>query len=108
MRGQTGLKVKFAVEGARAMGAGGKLINCQWDFDYDGKRFAQREYALNRTGASGHFDAVLEIERTFAMAGTYTIAARVQDNLDGQATVAMQAVVSVGRCELRAAASATT
>lgn len=108
VRKQDGLAVTFALEGAKSMGAGGKLINCQWDFDYDGKRFAQREYALNRKGASGHFDAVLEIERTFAMAGTYTIAARVQDNLDGQATVAMQAVVSAGRCELRAAASATT
>jgi hypothetical protein len=107
VRKQDGLAVTFALEGAKSMGAGGKLINCQWDFDYDGKRFAQREYALNRTGASGHFDAVLEIEHTFARAGTYTIAARVQDNLDGQATAAMQAVVSAGRCELRAAASAT-
>lgn len=107
VRKQDELAVTFALEGAKSMGAGGKLINCQWDFDYDGNRFAQREYALNRTGASGHFDAVLEIEHTFARAGTYTIAARVQDNLDGQATVAMQAVVSAGRCELRAAASAT-
>lgn len=108
VRKQDGLAVTFALEGAKSMGAGGKLINCQWDFDYDGSRFAQREYALNRAGTSGHFDAVLEIEHTFARAGTYTIAARVQDNLDGQATVAMQAVVSAGRCELRAAASATT
>ena len=101
VRGQTGLKVKFELEGARTMGAGGKLINCQWDFDYDGQRFAQREYALNRTGSSGDFKAVLEIEHEFPRANTYTIAARVQDNLDGQATTVAQVTVADGRCELK-------
>lgn len=101
VRGQSGLKVKFDLEGARTMGAGGRLINCQWDFDYDGRRFAQREYALNRTGSSGDFRAVLEIEYEFPRAGSYTIAARVQDNLDGQATAVAQVTVSDGKCELR-------
>jgi len=101
VRGCTGLRVKFELEGARAMGAGGKLINCQWDFEYDGKRFSQREYALNRTGARGDFAAVLEFEHEFPRAGTYTVAARVQDNLDGQATAVAQIVVSEGRCELK-------
>lgn len=99
--GQTGLKVKFALEGARSMGAGGKLINCQWDFDYNGQRFAQREYALNRTGRSGAFDAVLEVEYQFPHAGTWTIAARVQDNLDGQATTVAEIAVSDGHCKLK-------
>lgn len=101
VRGQTGLNVKFELEGARAMGAGGKLINCQWDFDYDGQRFSQREYALNRTGGSGDFMAVLEIEHQFPRAGPFTIAARVQDNLDGQATAVAQIIVSEERCELK-------
>lgn len=48
--------VKFVLNGARALGAGGKLINCQWDFDYDGARFANRAYALNRNKVgSGDF-----------------------------------------------------
>ncbi len=47
---QSGLAVRFALEGARAMGAGGKLINCQWDFDYNGQRFSDRTNALNRKG----------------------------------------------------------
>lgn len=105
VRGQTGLKVKFELEGARAMGAGGKLINCQWDFHYDGQRFAQREYALNRTGSSGDFKAVLEIEHEFPRAGTYTIAARIQDNLDGQATAVTQLTIADGRCELKPVAA---
>lgn len=101
VRGQSGLKVKFELEGARTMGAGGKLINCQWDFDYNGQRFSQREYALQRTGSSGDFKAVLEVEHEFSRAGTYTIAARVQDNLDGQATAVAQVTVADGRCELK-------
>lgn len=101
VRGQNGLSVKFELDGARTMGAGGKLINCQWDFDYNGQRFSQREYALQRTGSSGDFKAVLEVEHEFSRAGTYTIAARVQDNLDGQATTVAQVTVSDGSCELK-------
>jgi len=104
VRGQMGLKVRFELEGARTMGAGGKLINCQWDFDYDGRRFAQREYALNRTGSSGDFKAVLEVEYQFLRAGTYTIAARIQDNLDGQATAVAQVTVSDDHCALKSVA----
>lgn len=43
---------------------------------------------------------MLEVEHTFPRAGTYAIAARVQDNLDGQATVVAEAVVEEGRCTL--------
>jgi hypothetical protein len=90
------------------MGAGGKLINCQWDFDYNGQRFSQREYALNRTGNSGDFKAVLEVEHEFPRPGTYTIAARVQDNLDGQTTAVAQVTVADGRCELKSVAHQQT
>ncbi len=101
VRGQTGLKVKFELEGARTMGAGGKLINCQWDFDYNGQRFSQREYALQRIGSSGDFKAVLEVEHEFSRPGTYTIAARVQDNLDGQATAVAQVTVGCAHFQLK-------
>lgn len=101
MRKQKELKIAFELHGARAMGAGGKLINCQWDFDYNGQRFAQREFALNRVGNSGDFKAVLEVEYEFPRPGNYVIAARVQDNLDGQATAIAQATVSSDRCELK-------
>ncbi len=85
---QKGLTLKFTLEGARPVGTG-RLINCQWDFSYDGQRFASKEYALNREKrGEGDFEAILTIEHTFPAAGTYNIAARVQDNLDGEATVA--------------------
>lgn len=82
---QDGLKFKFELQGSRALGTG-RLINCQWDFNYDGQRFASREYALNREGSSGNFKAILEIEHTFEKTGKYNIATRVQDNLDGEDT----------------------
>ena len=85
---QKGLTLKFTLEGARPVGTG-RLINCQWDFSYDGQRFASKEYALNREKrGEGDFEAILSIEYTFPVAGTYNIAARIQDNLDGEATVA--------------------
>lgn len=93
--------VKFVLNGARALGAGGKLINCQWDFDYDGARFANRAYALNRNKlGSGDFEAVLEAEYQFPRDGIYTIAARVQDNLDGQATATASVEVKDGKARI--------
>ncbi|MBI2337410.1 MAG: site-specific DNA-methyltransferase [Deltaproteobacteria bacterium] len=94
------LAVSFALEGARAIGAGARLINCQWDFSYDDKRFASREHALNRDGKNGDFTAILTTEHIFSQSGTYSIAARVQDNLDGQATVAAQIEVSETDCRI--------
>jgi len=74
----------FKLEGAKAIGTG-RLINCQWDFSYDGKRFASREHALNREGSSGDFVASFEVSHKFEKSGEYVIAAKVQDNLDGEA-----------------------
>lgn len=98
---QVGGKVTFALQGARAVGAGAKLINAQWDFSYDGQRFADREYALmrNKVG-SGDFEALLEAEYTFPRDGSYTIAARVQDNLDGQATAVATVTLEAGRARV--------
>lgn len=97
---RSGLTVTFQLEGARSIGAGGHLINCQWDFSYDGKRFASRAHALNRTGKSGAFEAVLTAEHEFAKPGTYVVAARVQDNLDGRATAVAKVEVSERNCRI--------
>ena len=92
---------RFVLQGARALGAGGKLINCQWDFDFDGAHFANRAYALNRNKVgSGDFEAVLDAEYTFPKDGTFTVAARVQDNLDGQATATLRVNVKNGVCSI--------
>ena len=81
---QDGLTVHFELPNAKAVGTG-KLINCQWDFDFLDGRFANKEHALNRK--SDTFEAVLTAEYTFEKEGEYTIAARVQDSLGGEATV---------------------
>lgn len=98
--GQNGLTLKFRLEGAKAIGTG-RLINCQWDFSYDGARFASREYALNREGSQGHFEAKLNVEHMFARAGEYTIAARVQDNLDGEAVATTRIIVTEKKHEIK-------
>jgi adenine-specific DNA-methyltransferase len=92
-----GREAQFVLQGARALGAGGKLINCQWDFDFDGQHFANRAYALNRNKVgTGDYEAVLNVAYTFAKDGQYQVAARVQDNLDGQATATLKVVVAGG------------
>ena len=98
--GQDGLMLTFRLEGAKVIGTG-RLINCQWDFSYDGERFASRAYALNRTGAQGHFEAKMDVEHTFTHAGEYTLAARIQDNLDGEAIAIARVIVSEKKHEIK-------
>lgn len=82
---QSGLELEFVLVGAQAIGAGGRLINSQWDFDYKNERFSDKANALNRTGNAGKYEAVLTNKHKFDSPGEYLIAARVQDNLDGEA-----------------------
>lgn len=91
---QNGLEFIFRLEGAKAIGTG-RLINTQWDFSYDNNRFASREHALNREKrGQGNFVAVFEVEHQFAKGGAYTIAAKVQDNLDGEAITSIRIIIS--------------
>ena len=97
---QDGLKFVFKLDGAKAVGTG-RLINCQWDFSYDGSRFASREYALNREKkGQGDFEAVFTVEHTFEKNGTYKIAARVQDNLDGETVATVVLAIKNGSYEI--------
>ena len=62
------------------------MINCQWDFDYKDGNFSEPEYSLNREKKKkGTFEAVLKTEKTFAKAGDYKVACKVQDNFGGEA-----------------------
>jgi len=98
---QEGLKFTFKLDGAKAVGTG-RLINCQWDFSYDGSRFASREHALNREKkGQGDFEAVFIAEHTFEKNGLYNIAARVQDNLDGETVTTAILTVKDGSYEIK-------
>ena len=81
----SGLKYKFEAIGARSNNIDGHLINCQWDFNYAGGRFAESEYALMREQKEGKYIAVLKAEKEFEKPGKYIVACRVQDNLGGEA-----------------------
>jgi|GEM_PF-650224 DNA modification methylase len=79
------LKYKFEAVGARSNNIDGYLINCQWDFNFVGNRFAEKEYALMREQKDGRYIAVLKAEKKFKKPGKYIVACRVQDNLGGEA-----------------------
>jgi len=85
-RKKNGLKYEFKAVGARSNNLDGKLINCQWDFDYQGDRFAEEKYALMREKKDSKYKAVLVAEKEFAKPGKYIVACRIQDNLGGEAT----------------------
>lgn len=85
-RVKNGISVQFSLEWARPVGTA-TLINAQWDFDVVDGRFADREHALNRSGKGGKFEAVLTVEHIFPEVNEYLIAGRVQDSMDGEATV---------------------
>ena len=70
---------------AKSLNQGGKLINCQWDFDYENGNFSDPEYALRRKAIKGDgFDADLVAEKIFSKAGSYSIACKVQDSFGGE------------------------
>lgn len=89
-----GLKYRFAAVGARSNNIDGRLINCQWDFNFIEGRFAEREYALMREQKDGKYVAVLTAEKEFENPGKYIVACRVQDNLGGEAIKTKEVVIT--------------
>jgi len=84
---------RFEARDADSTNAGGYLVNCQWDFDYQRGHFAaDSKYVLGRTELKGKdakakgrkYEAVLTAEHTFDKPGQRTIACRVQDNLGAE------------------------
>lgn len=75
---------------AKSLNQGGKLINCQWDFNYENGNFSDPEYSLRRKAIKGDgFEADLVAEKTFGKAGSYSIACKVQDSFGGEAIKTM-------------------
>jgi DNA modification methylase len=88
------LSYEFEAQDAASTNAGGYLVNCQWDFDYQRGHFAaDREYVLGRQELKGKdaklpgrkFEAVLTARHKFEKGGRRTAACRVQDNLGAEA-----------------------
>lgn len=72
---------KFDVSETIVMNAGAKIINVQWDFDYDGRFASTPGFSFIR---GGNKEPVLQIEYKFPAAGKRRIACKVQDDMGGE------------------------
>ncbi|MBM4043794.1 MAG: site-specific DNA-methyltransferase [Planctomycetes bacterium] len=71
----------FDVSETPVMNAGAKIINVQWDFDYD-KRFSSTPgYSFARTGKK---EVALTAQYEFPEAGKQRVACKVQDDMGGE------------------------
>lgn len=72
---------KFDVSETVVMNAGAKIINVQWDFQYE-KRFSSTPgYSFARTGKQ---EVVLLVQYEFLKTGEHSIACKVQDDMGGE------------------------
>lgn len=72
---------KFDVSESVVMNMGAKIINVQWDFQYE-KRFSSTPgYSFARTGKQ---EVALQVQYEFPSVGKQTIACKVQDDMGGE------------------------
>ena len=78
-----GLAVTFDAGDTAIVNSGAKIINVQWDFNYDGRRFcATPGYSLQRDRSK---KPQLQVTHKFAKTGRFRVACRVQDSRGGEA-----------------------
>jgi len=77
----SGTNYKFDVSETAVLNAGGKIINVQWDFDYDGKFTSTQGYSFIHTSAKA---PALQVDYTFPSQGKHRIACKVQDDIGGE------------------------
>ena len=78
-----GRAVAFDAGDTAVVNAGATIVNVQWDFDYDGKRFmATRDYSFARDKRSGR--PLTSVTWKFDRAGVFRVACRVQDSRGGE------------------------
>jgi adenine-specific DNA-methyltransferase len=71
------LTYRFDVSDTVVVNPGARIINVQWDFDYDGRQFRSTQgYALAKASAP--------VVYKFPRAGKFTIACKVQDDKGGE------------------------
>jgi DNA modification methylase len=72
------LTYRFDVSDTVVVNPGARIINVQWDFDYDGRQFRSTQgYALSKASEP--------VVYKFPRAGKFTIACKVQDDKGGEA-----------------------
>ncbi len=77
------LHYEFDASDTLPQNADAKIVNVQWDFDYDGITFrAARGEWFHRRGKGGA--SVLDAQHTFPRSGPFRVACRVQDDKGGE------------------------
>ena len=86
-----GRAVTFDAGDSVVVNVGAELVNVQWDFDYDGRRFvAAPGYAFQRSKGG---KVNLRVTHKFDRTGTYQVACRIQDSRGGEGTRAVEVEV---------------
>ena len=89
-----GRNFKFDAGDSAVMNPGAEIVNVQWDFNYDGKRFAADPgHLFKREGTGKKRRAVLTATHRFESAGTHRTACRVQDSLGGEGMAVVEVTV---------------
>ncbi|MBI5408709.1 MAG: hypothetical protein HZA14_05025 [Nitrospirae bacterium] len=63
------------------LNAGAKIINVQWDFNYDGRFTSTAGYSFIRTSKK---EPALQAQYEFPKTGKFRIACKVQDDMGGE------------------------
>lgn len=71
----------FDVSESILMNSGAKIINVQWDFDYEDRFTSTVGYSFARTGKK---EVALTAEYVFPALKTYRVACKVQDDMGGE------------------------
>ena len=77
------LEYQFDISESIPLNVGGKIMNVQWDFDYDQVFVSTKGYSFIRDKNN---KPELVVTYTFPEKGEYTIACKVQDDLGGENT----------------------
>ena len=77
--------VTFDAGDSAVVNIGADLINVQWDFNYNGRRFAATPgYSFQRQGSGKNRKPVTQLTHKFPGPGRYNVACRVQDSRGGE------------------------
>jgi hypothetical protein len=77
----SGLTYRFDVSETVVLNSGGKIINVQWDFDYNGTFTSTQGFSFIRNATK---EPALLVDYTFPATGQYRIACKVQDDIGGE------------------------
>ena len=80
-----GGSVTFDAGDTAVINSGAQISNVQWDFNYNGRRFAAAPgHSFRREGSGKNRRPVMRVTHKFASPGKYRIACRVQDSRGGE------------------------